>query len=427
MRKKQAPDQEGNESEALQERESWLQLIMENTSDSINVAEYDPLTDKRRLVICNDRFVEMSGRSREELMAAENLNELVRWAVDRGPSFREQTLKGLPSEGTSSWIRPDGKENCYEWTAVPLKAGDKYQIIGIDRDVTDRRRAEEALRESEYDLRMRVRELNCLYNITEVVNRCNNSLDDLLQGIVNVLPQACQRPETACARIKVSGKEYRTGNFRKSQTKLAADIMVAGEKVGVVEVFCLKANSPVDKKPFLKEEKYLIDTIAARIGRNIERIQTRRQLLAEQSALEHKNVALREIMTGVQDEKKEFGRRIVGNVEKIIMPLLHTLEQELPQGQRKYLDLLKETIMDITLPFADSLSKEFTSLTLTEIRICNLIRKDMSTKQIADLYHVSPATVNKHREHIRRKLRITNRDVNLATYLENYMSDHAEK
>ncbi|MCK4625589.1 MAG: LuxR family transcriptional regulator, partial [Phycisphaerae bacterium] len=181
------------------------------------------------------------------------------------------------------------------------------------------------------------------------------------------------------------------------------------------------------KSPFLKEERSLIDTVAARIGRNIERIQTRKQLLAGQSALEQKNIALHEVMAGIQDEKKEFGRRIVSNVEKIVMPLLHTLEQELHKGQRKYLDLLKESIEDITLPFADNLSKEFTSLTPTEIRICNLIRRGMSTKQIAGLHHISSATVNKHREHIRRKLQITNKDVNLTSYLENFMSTQAEK
>ena len=49
------------------------------------------------------------------------------------------------------------------------------------------------------------------------------------------------------------------------------------------------------------------------------------------------------------------------------------------------------------------------------------------TKEIAHMRHVSPATVNKHREHIRRKLRITNKDVNLGTYLEKFMSEQAKK
>jgi PAS domain S-box-containing protein len=149
MRKKKAPGQKENESEALQERESWLRLIMENTSDGINITEYDPLTGKRGLVLCNDRYVEMSGRSREELMEAEDLNQFMRVNPANGRMFHESISKMLPSKGTSTWLRPDGGEVIFEWTAVPLKVGDKYHIIGIDRDVTKQRRVEDALRASE--------------------------------------------------------------------------------------------------------------------------------------------------------------------------------------------------------------------------------------------------------------------------------------
>jgi DNA-binding CsgD family transcriptional regulator len=46
-----------------------------------------------------------------------------------------------------------------------------------------------------------------------------------------------------------------------------------------------------------------------------------------------------------------------------------------------------------------------------------MIRERMSTKEISSALNVSPLTVSKHREQIRRKLGITNKHVNLATYL----------
>jgi len=50
-----------------------------------------------------------------------------------------------------------------------------------------------------------------------------------------------------------------------------------------------------------------------------------------------------------------------------------------------------------------------------------MIRNGLRTKEIAQTRGVSSATINRHRENIRRKLKITNDDVNLATYLQSSM------
>ena len=57
-------------------------------------------------------------------------------------------------------------------------------------------------------------------------------------------------------------------------------------------------------------------------------------------------------------------------------------------------------------------------LTPVEIAISTMIRNGLSTKEIAQLRCISPATVRRHRENIRRKLGLKNRKVNQATYLQ---------
>jgi len=91
---------------------------------------------------------------------------------------------------------------------------------------------------------------------------------------------------------------------------------------------------------------------------------------------------------------------------------------ELPKGQRKYVEILRTNLEEITSPFISQFSHAYHSLSPTEVNICNMIKNGMRTKEIAQLRGVSVATINRHREHIRRKLKIANCEVNLTTYLQ---------
>lgn len=272
-------------------------------------------------------------------------------------------------------------------------------------------------------LRERIKELNCLFGVAEVIERYGSSLEKILQGITDLLPDSLQYPENTCARVIFEDNEHVTSNFKTTKWKLAADIKVSGEKMGMVEVYYLKQRPIVDEGPFLKEERLLIDGIAERIGRVAERIQAQQQLQVEQIALRNMNIALREVLARVQDEKKEIGDAVQDNVDKIIMPLLHALEPKATPEHQQYLVLLKRNLKEIVSPFTNKLSKEFMILTPVEVQTCNMIKNGLSTKEIAKLRGISPATVSRHREHIRKKLGITNKKVSLTTYLSALMAE----
>lgn len=280
----------------------------------------------------------------------------------------------------------------------------------------------------EIALRERIKELNCLYGLSQLAERHLNSLENLLQELVNFLPYSWQYPEITCARIFFKGNTYKSERFKVTDWRQSSQIYMYHEAVGEVSIFYLEECLPAEEGPFLREERALLDavaehigTIAVRISAELELLETNRQLTLERQALQESNTALRAVLAQIEEDKQEIHRDIRTNVEKILMPILHALSLQLPPIQRKYVEMLQTNLEEITSPFISQLSRSYHSMTPTEIAICNMIRIGMRTKEIAQTRGVSEATINRHREKIRRKLKITNEDVNLATFLQSQM------
>jgi signal transduction histidine kinase/DNA-binding response OmpR family regulator len=91
----------------------------------------------------------MAGRSKEELLANSDTRSIQR-TIENAPEEedRQAVMEGQVFSGVFSWIRPDGMENIIEYNAAPTRVGDRYFTIGLDRDITERKRAEEELKKA---------------------------------------------------------------------------------------------------------------------------------------------------------------------------------------------------------------------------------------------------------------------------------------
>lgn len=137
--------------------------------------------------------------------------------------------------------------------------------------------------------------------------------------------------------------------------------------------------------------------------------------------LENKNIALREILSALEDEKDAVGQNVLNNVEKIIMPLIANMRLRINDENRNQLDLLESHLKDIIAPYNESLGETASQLSPMELRVALHIRQGLSAKEIAQLENISADTVSTHRRSIRRKLGLTNAKINLMTYLETHL------
>lgn len=279
--------------------------------------------------------------------------------------------------------------------------------------------------ELERALRERVKELDCLYTVATLREKHFYSSERFLQSVVDCLPSSWQFPHHACARIVYDGHTYVTEGFGEGKWRMAAQLFVDSHIAGTVEVFYRKVTPTQADSPFLQEEYALIRAVAERVGSVLTHMKTQADLRAahktiqtEHQALQEANAALRAVMSRLEEDKQEIRTSILANIQKIIMPIVFELELEVTGRQRSYVTLLRQNLHEIASPFLTKICRTCMQLTPVEIAVSTMIRNGLSTKEIARLRCISPATVRRHRENIRRKLGLKNRQVNLATYLQ---------
>jgi DNA-binding NarL/FixJ family response regulator len=141
--------------------------------------------------------------------------------------------------------------------------------------------------------------------------------------------------------------------------------------------------------------------------------------LSEKSRhLEEVNAALSVLLKRREEDRHDLEENILANVKELVLPYVEKLKNSrLHSEQTTLVSILESNMKEIFSPFVTKLSSRFLSLTPTEIKIASLIKDGKSSKEIASLLHASENTIRSHRFHIRSKLQLKNKKVNLRSYL----------
>jgi len=146
-------------------------------------------------------------------------------------------------------------------------------------------------------------------------------------------------------------------------------------------------------------------------------IESESNLQKQKLALEQKNIALREIIAQIEVEKRKIQNDIETNINIVVSPILKKLAIE--KAPLKYVDLLQYHLRRLASSFGSKITEKNLQLTPREIEICNMIKGGLTSKDISNLLSISFRTVEKHRRNIRQKIGISNKNINLTSYLHN--------
>jgi signal transduction histidine kinase len=145
-----------------------------------------------------------------------------------------------------------------------------------DLELAERRRAQLQLgiaeREREHllhDLRERVKELSLLHGVARLLQEHRGSKQQLLQRVVERMPEAWQYPECCAARIVYAEISVTSQGFRDSAWRLSQSFSTS-DAAGCIEIVYTEARPDQDDGPFLAEERSLLNSLVEMLVAHIE-------------------------------------------------------------------------------------------------------------------------------------------------------------
>jgi PAS domain S-box-containing protein len=304
-------------------------------------------------------------------------------------------------------------------------------VTVVSKDITKRKRAEEALRESERRLSDII---DFLPDATLAINRkghviaWNRAIEEMT-GVKSIdivgkgdfeyaLPfYGVRRPILIDLVLKPDKKIERSyySIFKKEEDQLIVETWVPALKDKRAFLWA-KASPLYDSKRNVVGAIESIRDITER--KQAEEMLEKREveLEAKTNELEDLNAALRVLLKQREEDRNELEQKVLSNVKLLILPYIEKLKSRIDLKGSSYVNVLESNLREIVSPFAQKLSVKYLNLTNREVQIANLIKEGKTTKEIADLLNVSESAVNVYRYHIRRKLSLTKKH-NLRSYL----------
>lgn len=437
---------------ALKESEEKFRSLAEKSPNMIFINK------GRRIIYVNKRCEEVMGYTRKEFF-----NAGFEFTALIAPESMAQTQKNYEKHFKGKDVHPydntlvtkDGKKLDVIITTKLIQYEGETATLGVVTDITERKKAEQNLIKAYDELERRVVERTAaltranmqMKQEIEERKRAEKALqerEEMLRIILESSPDAIAVTDSKAILIECNqsnvdmlgysskgeliGKNAFTliaqkdqKRARKNSEKTLKEGIIKNIDYTLVKKdgtgFPAEMSASVIHDASGKLAGFVAITKDITVRRKAEEalIRSEAELRKQKLALEEKNIALREIIAQIEIEKRKIEEDIDSNVELVLAPILEKLRSN--EANHSYVNLLTHHLKGLTSSFGNKITDRDFNLTPREIEICNMIKGGMASKDISKLLNISSQTVERHRKNIRHKLGITNKRINLTSYL----------
>jgi PAS domain S-box-containing protein len=309
----------------------------------------------------------------------------------------------------------NGERVWVAWTNKAIRDGNGkvIEILCIGNDITERRRLEILLSESEERYR----------RLFETANDGILLLEKREGNITHANPAVTamlgySKEECIGNKLQDIGFSHDMGDFQ--------EIMRTLDRSGIIYYDDVPIKTKAGQTFYV--DIYLVDRarlVQCNIRDITERKQTEevlrkseRELKSKTENLEEVNSALNVLLKRVEEGRIELEEKILSNIRELVLPYIARLKKtQLSGHQASYLIVIETNLDNIASSFLYHLKMRYLNLTHREVQVASLVKEGKSTKEIAELLNIAIKTVVFHRNSLRKKLGLKNQKANLRAHL----------
>lgn len=139
------------------------------------------------------------------------------------------------------------------------------------------------------DLLERIKELDCIFKISNLAENPDLQVGDILKNVVEIVPTGFRYPEQTKIRLTLHDSIFCSPEFSESPYMIMAGLTLQGSSAGRVEAFRTVMKHEKIEDPFQEEEKKLLVHVASQTSNMINRI-------SAETALRDREIKYRELV-----------------------------------------------------------------------------------------------------------------------------------
>ena len=379
------------------------------------------IDERGYLNFMNKALMERRGIQREQYRHLHYLN-----LID--PTYHVQAKKnfervmrgenGIPLE--LRFTDPGGRSRVVEVHSRPVREGGRVVgLLGISRDITARKQAEEQLWVNQEQLRLALRAgrqgyfdwevaRDRIYYSEQYLELLEYGRDELEPSIRSWKKRIHPQDKTAVLRTLQEHLDGRTLRYEATYRMRV--------KSGAWRWF--RGHGEVVTRDAEGRPLRMMGTIAdVTTYREFEE-ELERRVEERTVELVEVNSALKVLLRQREQDKTDAEETMAANLKFMVLPYLNKLKQSgLDIRQKEWVSLIEENLTKVSSPFVRKLSAHYATLTPKEIQVAERIRSGKSSKEIAEMMGISVRTVDVLRYSVRKKLGLNRKKANLQSRL----------